>query len=99
MRNLILLAVLAMASPAWGQTWGSPALPGVTNHSPIVAAEDDVCAKPGICGSQTIPHGYGVTDSAPAAIVARQYCSPGYALLAYPGTWTLVCAKDLMEPR
>lgn len=26
-------------------------------------------------------------------------CDPGYALLAYPGTWTLVCARDLQAPK
>lgn len=28
-----------------------------------------------------------------------QPCPPGYALLAYPGTWTLVCARDLQAPK
>jgi hypothetical protein len=26
-------------------------------------------------------------------------CPDGYALLAYPGTWTLVCARDLQAPK
>lgn len=28
-----------------------------------------------------------------------QPCAPGYALLAYPGTWTLVCARDVQAPQ
>lgn len=34
-------------------------------------------------------------------ITVREYapCDPGYALLAYPGTWKLVCARDVREPK
>lgn len=32
-------------------------------------------------------------------VVQSPHCPPEYALLAYPGTWTLVCARDLEPPR
>jgi hypothetical protein len=33
------------------------------------------------------------------AMIMTPSCALGYTLLSYPGTWTLVCAKDLEAPK
>ena len=138
MRTIItFVAVLtALASPAWGQTWGTapsttplgtgttacanaitgaaaPCLPA-TVPAPTGDARNLVtgCTDPTetLVGDKCVKIVYG-TCAEPgidqAACLARNFpgfspkppCDPGYALLAYPGTWTLVCARDLQAPK
>lgn len=58
------------------------------------------CIKPntmlvgGKCIDITMGEG-GVTFSA----APMSKCPQDYALLTYPGTWTLICARDLQAPK
>jgi hypothetical protein len=134
MRNFIVLAMLAMASPAWAET--QCLYPTGCNPSISDGPAGMACTEPDtvLVGSRCMhkceagPNGnacrgwptvsaqggnmysfhldgqgnptvwlVGPAGGGPA--LSSPKCDSGYALLAYPGTWTLVCARDLQEPR
>lgn len=115
---LLVLAVLAMASPAWGDGISIE----LAHPDPVIAAQcdpgydrvGDTCVNMNPADDRIVIYqvrGHDIvycTDPmtvrigdhcVPLAVSRPSPCDPGYALLAYPGTWTLVCARDLREPK